>query len=111
MKLNLRLSHRISIGYLFIIIVAIIATLFVIKTLDNNKGLDERLESYYLPLYLLLKDTDKLLDDSYKLSNNWIYQSDIEEKEGLRLSTMQNSRWLEKTYSNATSGRRTQQKH
>ncbi|MEJ7645486.1 MAG: response regulator [Chryseolinea sp.] len=84
MKLNLRLSHRISIGYLFIIIVAIIATLFVIKTLDNNKGLDERLESYYLPLYLLLKDTDKLLDDSYKLSNNWIYQSDIEEKRRLK---------------------------
>ncbi len=89
MKLNLRLSNRISIGYLFIIIVAIIATLFVIKTLNYNKDLDDRLEGYYVPLYLLLKDTNKLLDDSYKLTNNWVYQSDIEGKR--KLSAIQDT--------------------
>lgn len=83
MKLKLKLSQRISIGYLFIIIVAIIATLFCIQTLRHNKDLDSRLEGYFVPLYLLLKDTDNLLDDSYKLTNNWVYQSDIEGKRKL----------------------------
>ncbi len=86
MKLNFTLSKRISLGYLFIIIVAIVATLFVIQTLHNNKNLDDRLESYYVPLYLLLKDTDNLLDDSYRLTNNWVYQSDVEGKR--KLSTI-----------------------
>jgi len=89
MKLNLTLSRRISIGYLFIIIVAIVATLFVIQTLHNNKNLDDRLQGYYIPLYLLLKDTDNLLDESSRLANNWVYQSDIEGKR--KLNAIHNS--------------------
>lgn len=82
MKLNL--SNRISSGYLFIIVVAIIATLFCIRTLQNNKTLDDRIQKNCIPLYLLLKDTDYMLKDSYKLSSVWIYQPNIESKNKLR---------------------------
>jgi signal transduction histidine kinase/CheY-like chemotaxis protein len=85
MKLNLNLSKRISSGYLFIIIVAIVATLFCIRTLQNNKRLDDRIQRNYIPLYLLLKDTDYLLEESYKLSSNWIYQPNLESKSKLNV--------------------------
>lgn len=81
MKLNL--SKRISIGYLFIIVVAIVATLVVIQTLRSNINLDNRLQGYDVPLYLLLKDTDNLQNESYRLANNWVYQSDVEGKRKL----------------------------
>jgi signal transduction histidine kinase/DNA-binding response OmpR family regulator len=82
--LKFNLSNRISSGYLFIIIVAVAATLFCIQTLQNNKKLDDHLQRFYVPLYLLLKDADNMLDNSNKLSNDWVYQSDIEGKKKLR---------------------------
>lgn len=83
MKSSLNLSSRISVGYLFIIIVAVIATLFCIQTLKNNKSLDSRIQNSYLPLYLLLKDMNTMIENSQKLSNNWIYQSNAESKQKL----------------------------
>ncbi len=82
MKLNV--SNRISLGYLFIIGVAVIATLFCIVILRNNKKLDTRIQTTHQPLFILLKDFSALLDNSRKLSNNWVYQSNGQDKRALR---------------------------
>jgi putative methionine-R-sulfoxide reductase with GAF domain len=84
MKLKFNLSNRISLGYFFIIVVAVIATLFCIATLRSNQKLDTRIQETYQPLYLLLKDFNTLLGNSQKLSNNWVYQPNAAEKQQLK---------------------------
>jgi putative methionine-R-sulfoxide reductase with GAF domain len=84
MKLKFNLSNRISLGYFFIIVVAVVATLFCIATLRSNQKLDTRIQDTYQPLYLLLKDFNTLLGNSQKLSNNWVYQPNAAEKQQLK---------------------------
>ncbi|HTH54774.1 MAG TPA: GAF domain-containing protein [Cyclobacteriaceae bacterium] len=85
MKLNFKLniSNRISIGYIIIIIVAVLATVYCIVTLQDNKELDRRIQSVYLPSYLNFKELNALCDEALKLTNNWIYQPNVNEKKNL----------------------------
>jgi methyl-accepting chemotaxis protein len=82
MKLNL--SNRISLGYLFIIVVATLSSLFCILSLRSNQNLDEEIQSIYQPVYLILKDLNALVDNSQKLSSNWVYQPSQSEKDKLK---------------------------
>lgn len=84
MNFKLNLSNRISLGYLFIIAVALVATLLCIGTLRGNQKLDARIQNIYQPLYLVLKDFNALLGNSQKLSRNWVYQPNAQEKEKLK---------------------------
>jgi PAS domain S-box-containing protein len=69
---------------LFIIAVALVATLLCIGTLRGNQKLDARIQNIYQPLYLVLKDFNALLGNSQKLSRNWVYQPNAQEKEKLK---------------------------
>jgi methyl-accepting chemotaxis protein len=82
MKLNL--SNRISLGYFFIIVVATVASLFCILSLRGNQNLDEEIQGIYQPVYLILKDLNALIDNSQKLSSNWVYQPSQSEKDKLK---------------------------
>jgi hypothetical protein len=88
MKLNLNLSGRISLGYLFIILIAVIATVSCILMLNSNKEMDNKIKKTYMPGYLLLRNLSTVAEESQKLSNNWIYQPNKEDKE--RLLFLQN---------------------
>lgn len=91
MKISMNLSNRMSVGYVFIIMVALLTTWFSIQTLRNNKTLDNRIQNYYVPVYLLLKDISTMAENSEKLSNDWIYQSNVEEKQ--KLSDIHNTQF------------------
>jgi len=64
--------------------VAVIATLFCIVTLRNSQKLDARIQTTDQPLYQLLKDFNTLLGNARKLSNNWVYQPNAEDKQQLK---------------------------
>ncbi|HTJ51191.1 MAG TPA: GAF domain-containing protein [Cyclobacteriaceae bacterium] len=81
MKLNL--SNRISLGYIIIIAVAFIATLYCVYTLQTNKELNKRIQTVNLPIYLKLKDLNAMGREAKKLINDWIYQPNASEKEAL----------------------------
>lgn len=82
--MKLKLSNRIFLGYLSIIVVASIAMLFCIDILRDNRKLDLQLQNTDQPLYLLLKDFSVLLEDSRKLSNNCVYQPNSMDKAELK---------------------------
>ncbi len=83
LKINWSISNRISFGYIIIIIVAVLATVFCIVTLQGNKDLDKKIQSVYLPSFLYFRELNTLRSESVKLTNNWIYQPNLNEKQSL----------------------------
>jgi signal transduction histidine kinase/DNA-binding response OmpR family regulator len=83
MKRRFNLSARITSGYLVIIIIGTVVVLSCIQTIRNNIELDKRIQNSHLPLYLSLKDMYTMIGNSQKLSNNWVYQSNMEGKRQL----------------------------
>jgi hypothetical protein len=83
MKLKLNLSNRISLGYIIIIAIALMATLYCVYTLQTNKELSKRIQTVNLPVYLRLKDLNAISLEAQKLINDWVYQPSPEEKNAL----------------------------
>jgi len=83
MKLKLNLSNRISLGYIIIIAIALMATLYCVYTLQTNKELSKRIQTVNLPVYLRLKDLNAISLEAQKLINDWVYQPNAEEKNAL----------------------------
>ncbi|HEY5745020.1 MAG TPA: ATP-binding protein [Chryseolinea sp.] len=83
LKLKLNLSNRITVGYMIIIAVALLTTGYSIYSLQRNKRIDWQIQKTYLPLYLQLKDLSTLNQEGAKLTNHWIYQSNVSEKGAL----------------------------
>ena len=83
MKLKLNLSNRISLGYIIIIAIALMATLYCVFTLQTNKELSKRIQTVNLPVYLRLKDLNAISLEAQKLINDWVYQPNAEEKNAL----------------------------
>jgi len=82
-KFKLNLSERITVGYMIIIVVALLTTGYSIYTLQRNKRIDGQIQDTYLPLYLQLKDLNTLNREGAKLTNHWIYQPNASEKGAL----------------------------
>jgi HAMP domain-containing protein len=80
LKPNLTIANRISVGYVIIILVGLVTSLASIFTLRDNRKIDNEITSTHLPSVTLLKELSLLVTESKKLTNNWIFLSNKEEK-------------------------------
>lgn len=83
LKLSFNLANQILAGYSVIITVAVVASLFCINLLHNNQKLDTQISQVNLPFYLNLKEVNVMAGELNKLTNNWIYQPNPQEKKKL----------------------------
>lgn len=75
---------KIMTGYAAIILLAFVTTLVSMYAAWQNKKIDQRVSDAYYPMVLSLKELEMLASESYKLTNNWIYQPNLKEKESLK---------------------------
>jgi len=75
---------KIMVGYAMIIILAFITTLVSMYSTWENRKIDQLVSEAYYPMVLSLKETEMIASETYKLTNNWIYQPTLGEKEKLK---------------------------
>ncbi len=75
---------KIMAGYAAIILLAFITTLVSMYSAWQNRKIDQRVSEAYYPMVLMLKETELMASESYKLTNNWIYQPNLKEKDKLK---------------------------
>ncbi len=75
---------KIMTGYVVIITLAFATTLVSIYSSWKDRRIDQMVADAYYPMILALKETQMLASESSKLTNNWIYQPSVSEKEKLR---------------------------
>jgi PAS domain S-box-containing protein len=75
---------KIMSGYAAIILLAFITTLVSMYSAWQNRKIDQLVSEVYYPMVLSLKETEMMASESFKLTNNWIYQPSLAEKEKLR---------------------------
>ncbi|MDQ2657832.1 MAG: HAMP domain-containing protein, partial [Bacteroidota bacterium] len=75
---------KIMLGYAAIILLAFITTLVSMYSTWQNREIDQLVSEVYYPMVLSLKETEMMASESFKLTNNWIYQPSVMEKEKLR---------------------------
>lgn len=71
-------------GYAAVIILAFVTTLVSMYTAWQNRKIDKSVSEAYYPMVISLKQLEMLASESYKLTNNWIYQPNLQEKEKLK---------------------------
>jgi GAF domain-containing protein len=79
-----KLANKILQGYVVVLAVTILTSVFCIISFKKNQALDERLSGVHLPLYTQLKDLKILSNEMARLSNAWIFQPNPAEKEKLK---------------------------
>jgi GAF domain-containing protein len=72
-------------GYAAIILLALVTTLASMYTTWQNQEMDKLVSDASYPMILSLKETEMLASESFGLTNNWIYQPNVKEKEKLAL--------------------------
>jgi HAMP domain-containing protein len=77
------LVGKIMLGYAAIILLAFATTLVSMYTSWQNQKMDKRVSDAYYPMILSLKEAEMLASESFNLTNNWIYQPSVKEKEKL----------------------------
>lgn len=82
-KIKNSLVGKIMLGYAVIIILAFVTTLASMYTAWQNRKMDKLVSDACYPMILSLKQTEMLASESFKLTNNWIYQPNPKEKEKL----------------------------
>jgi methyl-accepting chemotaxis protein len=83
-KIKNSLVGKIMLGYAVIIVLAFVTTLVSMYTAWQNRSMDKLVSDACYPMILSLKDTEMLASESFKLTNNWIYQPNAKEKEKLQ---------------------------
>lgn len=81
MKLNL--ASRIALGYVIIIIFAVINAVIGVTLLAKVKSIDKDITEVYLTSSEHIKEYKNLLVSTKKLSNAWIFQPTAEDKKNL----------------------------
>jgi hypothetical protein len=61
-------------GFAMILLVALVTTILGMILLSWNRNLDNQISNTYTPLFLELKETEKLVSESAQLTNNWVLQ-------------------------------------
>lgn len=84
-KPKLGVSNSITLSYALIICVALCASIACILIVRNNKGIDREISELHQPEIVLLKEFTLLVENSKKLTNNWIYQPNKDEKDHLKM--------------------------
>jgi len=85
MTFKFNISKRIAVGYLVILSVASIASLVSILRLQHNTRHYKEISNVYLPSISYLKEFDAVSREAHKLIFNWIYISNKDEKERLKI--------------------------
>ena len=75
---------KIMSGYGAVILLAFITTLVSMYTAWQNHKMDKVASEAYYPMLISLKQIETLASESYQLTNNWIYQPSLQEKEKLK---------------------------
>lgn len=83
-KIKNSIVAKIMTGYALVICLAFVTTLISMYTAWQNRKIDRSVSEAYYPMILSLKELEMLASESYKLTNNWLYQPNIKEKEKLR---------------------------
>jgi GAF domain-containing protein/HAMP domain-containing protein len=83
-KIKNSLVSKIMLGYAVIIVLAFVTTLVSMYTAFQNRDMDKLVSDACYPMILSLKETEMLASESYKLTNNWVYQPNVKEKEKLQ---------------------------
>jgi GAF domain-containing protein len=83
-KIKNSLVAKIMLGYGVIIVLAFVTTLASMYTAWQNRTMDKLVSEACYPMILALKETEMLASESFKLTNNWIYQPNVKEKEKLQ---------------------------
>jgi GAF domain-containing protein len=78
------LVGKIMVGYAVIILLAFGTTLVSMYTAWQNRAMDKQVSDASYPMILALKETEMLSSESFKLTNNWVYQPNVKEKEKLQ---------------------------
>lgn len=80
---NLLLAKKIAFGYGIIMVIATFSGLIVFYNLQKLNNIDEQLNELNTKLIIQIKDYYALMDESYKLTNAWIYQPERKDKDRL----------------------------
>ncbi|HEY9045075.1 MAG TPA: GAF domain-containing protein [Ohtaekwangia sp.] len=72
-----------SVGYMFIALVAVSAAWFCYSALERNERLDYEVQHVNWPIYLALKDLNALQYNSLRLTNRWAFQPNPQDKQAL----------------------------
>ncbi len=83
-KIKNSLVSKIMLGYAVIIVLAFVTTLVSMYTAWQNRDMDKLVSDACYPMILSLKETEMLASESFKLTNNWVYQPNVKEKEKLQ---------------------------
>ena len=73
MEFRSGISRRIATGYLIILLIAVLASVVSILTLQNNRQQYIEIEKVYLPITGYVKDFRNLSKESDNLATDWIW--------------------------------------
>ena len=77
------IAYPIILGYAILVIISLGANFFSIRTINQTKNIDNKISEVYLPLFFELKEFGLMVEKSGKLTGNWIYQPNLDEKKVL----------------------------
>lgn len=85
------ITGKLALGYALVVITAIIITGVTFFTLRNLSSIDRKISESTLPTYVSLKEFSSFNEIYFKLSSNWIYQPNPQDKEALH--KLSNESW------------------
>ena len=78
------IAQKIRLGYIIILTLMVVTTTTAFVVLRRSIAIDKKVTQIYQPSLRLVDDLSIALRRSERLSNNWIYQANIEEKKELQ---------------------------
>lgn len=82
---RLTVTKKIALGFVAVLVLATIGGLYSFIMMSRTQTLDARIINVYLPLLEELERFDDLMMDSRKLTDSWLYNPNVIEKEELEV--------------------------
>lgn len=80
---RLTVTKKIALGFVAVILLATVSGVYSFIMMQRTQNIDEKVTLVYLPLLDELEKFDALMNDSKKLTNSWLYNPNVIEKEEL----------------------------
>lgn len=81
--IKLNIARKIALGFVGITLVSFFTTLVSVYLLQTNRKIDKNISNIILPIVETSKDFKVMVSDSRKLTSNWIYMPNENEKNTL----------------------------
>lgn len=81
--IKLNIARKIALGFVGITLVSFFTTLVSVYLLQTNRKIDKNISNIILPIVETSKDFKVMVSDSRKLTSNWIYMPNENEKKSL----------------------------